>query len=309
LFALPPDDQPDESIVKTVAVLDATALRPALVNNSDIPYPWRTGTPVAQEVDKAKMGMSRGGMMSQSVLPSNPKIERRRMGKAAAVPSTGDESLPSILWDVPVLRSVAARIGIPELRRRLVHMSPVVLPFFLWGIPHRDPWGPILINAVLTMAVVMVGLALYRFRLIARSRDEQGLASVIGYAFPVLMALVLLPGRAELAMMTLGIVSLGDGSATLGGLWFRGHPLPWNNRKTFSGFLSFCVCGTVIGTAIYWGEAHPGVSWQTALACASISTLAAAFVESLPLSWNDNLRVGTTAALVGTVVQIAWLGR
>ena len=62
-------------------------------------------------------------------------------------------------------------------------------------------------------------------------------------------------------------------------------------------------------TVIYWGEAHPGVSWQVALTCAGISTFAAALVESLPMPWNDNFRVGTTAALVGSFVQIVCLGR
>jgi phytol kinase len=243
--------------------------------------------------------------MSQTVIPSSPEVETRPLAKTAAV--AADE--PSILLDLPVLRTIAEKIGVQELRRRLVHMTPVLLPFFLWGIPHRDPWGPILINTVLAMSAVMIGLALWRFGIIARNHKEQGLGAIIGYAFPVLMIILLLPDRAELAVMTLAILALGDGSATLGGLWFGGPRLPWNNRKSFAGLLSFFVCGTLFATVIYWGEARPGVSWETALLITSISTLAAAFVESLPLPWNDNLRVGTTAALVGIFVQIVWLAR
>jgi dolichol kinase len=247
--------------------------------------------------------------MSQTVLPPAPKRKRTaaNLGREAGL-SPAEESR-SILLDWPVFRTIAAKIGVYELRRRMVHMSPVLLPFALWVIPHRDPWGPILLNAVMLLATVLTGLTLYRFRTIARRHDEHGLDAVIGYAVPILMLVLLLPGRAELAVMTLGIVALGDGSATLGGLWFGGPRLPWNSRKTLSGMLSFIVCGTTMATIIYWGEARPGVSWNFAIAVTFASTLAAAFVESLPFQWNDNFRVGTTAALVGSFVQIVGFGR
>lgn len=248
--------------------------------------------------------------MSQTVLPSAPKMKRRpavNLGGSAGLPAA--EESRSILLDLPVFRTIAAKIGVYELRRRLVHMTPVVLPFALWIIPHRDPWGPILLNAVLLLATVLTGITLYQFSTIARRQDEQGLGAVVGYALPILMLVLLMPGRGELAVMTLGIIALGDGSATLGGLWFGGPRLPWNSRKTFSGLLSFLVCGTTIATVIYWGEARPGVPWNIAFAVTFSAALSAAFVESLPFKWNDNFRVGTTAALVGTFVQIVCLGR
>lgn len=216
--------------------------------------------------------------------------------------------ITSVLLNVPLLRDIAARIGVSELRRRIVHISPICLPFLLWGIPHQDPWGPLLVDTVLAMVVSMVALALYRFSSIARSRQEDGLAAVIGYAIPVIVTLLLLPGRAELGVMTLAIIAVGDGSATLGGLWFGGRRLPWNRRKTFAGLFCFCFCGALMATIVYLGEARPIVPIPTALTIAGISTLAAALVESLPLPWNDNLRVGTTAALVGAYIQIVCLG-
>lgn len=244
--------------------------------------------------------------MRPAMLPTGPKV---KAGFVSAHPGAQPRELHSILEDLPVFRAIAAKIGITELRRRLSHMTPICLPFLLWVIPHRDPWGPILINSVLVIALTIVGLLLYRFQAIARRREEHGLTAVVGYAVPIIVAVLLMPDRAELGMMTLAILAIGDGSATLGGLWFGGRRLPWNNRKTFAGLLSFCLCGTVMASLVYWGEARPGVTWQAALACGAISTAAAAFVESLPLPWNDNLRVGTTAALVGTFVQIVWLGR
>lgn len=247
--------------------------------------------------------------MRPAMWPTGSKVEAVKAGPVAEHAQAASAAVPSILQDLPVFRSIAAKIGITELRRRLTHMTPIFLPFLLWVIPHQDPWGPILINSARMIALTIVGLLLYRFQAIARRQDEHGLLAVVGYAVPIIVAVLLMPDRAELGMMTLAILAIGDGSATLGGLCLGGRRLPWNNRKTFSGLLSFCVFGTLMATLVYWGEARPGVTWQAALACAAISTAAAAFVESLPLPWNDNLRVGSTAALVGTFVQIVWLGR
>jgi dolichol kinase len=246
--------------------------------------------------------------MGQAVLPTGPRVKPVKAGSSAGASRLDAAPLHSMLLDIPVLRGIAARIGVGELRRRLTHFAPVCLPFLLWGIPHQDPWGPVLVNTVLGLAGGMTAFALYRFRAIARSQQEHGLAAVVGYAAPVLLALLLLPGRAELGVMTLAIVAVGDGSATLGGLYFGGRRLPWNGRKTFTGLVSFCVGGTVMATLVYWGEARPAVPLQTAFLCAAFSTAAAAIVESLPLPWNDNFRVGATAALVGAYVQIVWLG-
>ena len=244
--------------------------------------------------------------MSQAMIPGGSKFKAVKRTVAAG---SGDAAVNSVLLSIPILRPLAAKIGLCELRRRLTHISPVCLPFLLWFIPHPDPWGPILIDSVLAIAAAIVGLGLYRFQAIARSGEEHGVAAIVGYAVPIVVTLLLLPGRAELGMMTLAIVAVGDGSATLGGLCLGGIPLPWNRRKTLTGLACFCICGTLMATVVYWGEAHPGVSWETAFFCAAISTLAAAAVESLPLPWNDNLRVGSTAALVGAFVQIVWMGR
>lgn len=244
-------------------------------------------------------------MMPQSGL-SSPAATKNAFRSNSPVLHRG----ASPTWqDLPILRDIAARIGSTELRRRLIHMSPAVLPFLLWYIPHRDPWGPLLINLALIITLALVANTVIRFRTIARTKDEHGLGAAVGYAVPLLLLILLLPDRGELAVMTLGIIAMGDGSATLGGLWFGGQRLPWNRRKSIAGLVCFCVVGTFFATLFYWGEARPGVSVQTALLVGSLATIAAGLVESLPISWNDNFRVATTAAMVGAAVQIFWLGR
>jgi dolichol kinase len=206
--------------------------------------------------------------------------------------------------------SAAVPLGLDgsEFRRRLMHISPGFLPFLLWGIPHQDPWGPILVNAVLGLSAALIVSALWRFHAVARPGERDFRPAVLGYALPVLAALSLLRGWEEVGVMTLAVLAFGDGSATLMGLMCGGSPLPWNARKSWIGSLSFVLVGGVMATLVYWGEARPGVGWSLAALIGFTTALTAAVIESLPVRLNDNLRVGTTAALMGGALTYFLVG-
>lgn len=182
-------------------------------------------------------------------------------------------------------------------------MSPGLLPFLLWPIPHADPISPTL-RGILVTIILGLGVAIFlRFRRIAR-KGECGdrLGAVAGYAGSVLLMLLLFPGQAELGLTVLAVLAFGDGSATLGGKLLGGPRVPWNHDKTISGLACFVLVGVPMASIIYWGETHnleargPAAGWSTALVCGGAATVAAAIVESLPSSINDNIRVGVTAA-------------
>lgn len=187
-------------------------------------------------------------------------------------------------------------------------MLPGLFPFLLWVIPHKDPWGPILANSVIGVTALIVINALLRFNSFARPGEQNGRASVLGYALPVLMSMLFCRGREEIGVMTLGILAFGDGSATLGGITLGGHALPWNPKKTLTGLLCFWGVGGLLATMIYWGESRPAVSWGTAAAVAGTAAVVAGLVETLPSRINDNLRVGFTSAIVGAVLHFVLVG-
>ena len=202
------------------------------------------------------------------------------------------------------------RIEPTELRRRLWHMLPGLLPFLLWPIPHQDPISPTLYAIII---VVVVGLAITIFvgyRRIERSGEQnERFSAVTGYAASVLLTLLIFPGDAELGLTVLAVLAFGDGSATLGGLLLRGPTLPWNHHKTVAGFLCFLIGGGLSASIVYWGETHnleatnQPATLYTAMFCGVSATLAAAIAESLPSRVNDNIRVGFTAALAVTTVH------
>lgn len=235
------------------------------------------------------------------------------ISSTAATPSRRTPALSTVtVGALATHRGLAAALpgglSAAESRRRLLHILPGFLPFILWPIPHQDPWGPILADAVIALTVALLAIAFLRSRVFAREGESDWNSSVLGYAVPILATLCIGRGREEIGVMTLAIVAFGDGSATLGGLMLGGRTLPWNPRKTWTGSLCFVLFGTLLATVVYWGEARPSVSWSAAALIAGGATLAAAFVESLPVRLNDNLRVGATAALMGAALTLLVVG-
>lgn len=193
-------------------------------------------------------------------------------------------------------------LTVTEMKRRLLHMSPGLLPFLLLPFPHRDPWGPLLVNITVGLFFTIVLIALAQISRVARPGEGDGRGAVLGYALPILGALSLFRGHEEIGLLTLVVLAFGDGSATLGGLLFGGKPLPWNSRKSWTGTVCFVACAMPLATLAYWGEARPTVPLATAATIAGLTTVACAMIESLPSRWNDNLRVGTTAAILCAVL-------
>ena len=219
--------------------------------------------------------------------------------------SSAGPGFHSQIWGI---QQIVARLGICESRRRLLHMVPGFFPVLLWFIPHQDPWGPLLIGLTIAISLTTVAFALLREDDFARPNETLWHLSVMGYSLPVLAMLILLPGRSELGLMTLGVVAFGDGSAALGGKLFRGRRLPWNRRKTWAGLACFVLAGTLGASFNYWVDARPSVHYVTAFCIAGVAAVAGAIVESLPIRSHDNFRVGVTAALTGLAMHILLLG-
>lgn len=209
-------------------------------------------------------------------------------------------------------RRTAAAVGAGlcsnELRRRLWHILPGLLPFLAWVVPHEDPvtvWFKVLI--VGDTALLMFA-AIYWSRTFLRPGEGMGLGSILGYAAVVPAMLVLFPGQIELGLTVLAIIAFGDGIATLAGLHWGGPSLPWNAAKTWIGSIAFVATAVPMATIVYYGEARPSVPFATALLCGSSAAVVAAIAESMPSRINDNIRVGVAAAAVITLMQSLVVG-
>lgn len=196
-----------------------------------------------------------------------------------------------------VIDALAARMSAREWRRRLVHMSPGLVPFVLHPIPHADPLQWYYVLTCVTLTLVFVTFALAYERLFLRRGERSWITSVVSYGIIIASMVLIFPAQIELAMVVTIIIAFGDGSATLAGLLARGRSLPWNRSKSWAGFVAFLLCAIPLSTLAYWGEAQPGVPLAVALACVTPAVIVAALAESLPVRMNDNIRVGVAAGL------------
>ncbi len=207
------------------------------------------------------------------------------------------------LWPLP--QSLTSRLTAQEWRRRLIHMSPGLLPGLLLAIPHPHPlaW-----YSQVVIAAVILGMsffALHHAQLFERPHETGWAMSVVSFAVITLALFLGLPSRPEIALAVTVIIAFGDGAATLGGLLFQGPRLPWNSAKSWAGLSAFLLISVPAAALVYWGEARPGVSWGMSFACVAPGALAAAVAESLPLRLNDNVRVGVTSSLAIIATQLA----
>jgi dolichol kinase len=220
----------------------------------------------------------------------NSGVERQR----AVGPGERMSGSPlDFVFRLPGARAIAGRMGRAELRRRLLHMTPGLLPLLLWAYPHSYPDWELPVRVwVCGLAIALAFFGLNRSREVLRDGETGWTDSVLWYSFSVIGALAIAPLHPEYCLMVLGILAFGDGSATLGGKMLGGPRLFWNRDKTWAGLLCFWTCGTVVATLAYWGEVKPQQAFWAAAGIAAMVTAAAALAESLPLKLNDNLRVG-----------------
>jgi dolichol kinase len=230
--------------------------------------------------------------MTPTVVEPAPAIDSQRM----SAPSHGDRSGGSpldLVFRLPGIGRLTGRMGRAELRRRLLHMTPGLLPVALWLYPHSYPNWELPVRVwVCGLAMALAFFGLKHFRAVARDGESGGIDSVLSYSFSVLAGLAINRDHPEYCLIVLTILAFGDGSATLGGKLIGGPRLLWNRDKTWAGLLCFWVCGTLVAMLAYWGEVRPQPTLLSAAAIAAIVTAAAALAESLPLKLNDNMRVG-----------------
>ncbi|HEV8069915.1 MAG TPA: hypothetical protein VGP76_19395 [Planctomycetaceae bacterium] len=249
---------------------------------------------------------------------SLPHFSQNPAALVAAGAASPDVAVPTTDREWPWERVAGLfeeRLGARETKRRLLHATPGFLPFVLWALPHDPPSSLRFLSVVTGLIVVLATVAYFQFgrvqRTAERRRDVMG--AVFGYATVVVATMLICAQHVEVAFAALAVLAFGDGSATLGGLLMRGRRIPWNPKKTIVGTVCFILVATPMAAIVYWGQAHdicqtaglPRVDFRMALVGALTAAVAAGLVESLPVRTNDNLRVGTTAAVVFGLFQ--WL--
>jgi len=184
-----------------------------------------------------------------------------------------------------------------EICRKLLHMSPGLLPFALTLVPHSDPLDFMSKFVVVSLCVILTGVFLSLHRVVRRPGEENLLSTAISYPATIIATLLLFPAHVELTGVVAVVLAFGDGSAYIGGRFFGKRPLPWNKEKTWFGTITFIIVAAPLSALGYWSLAVPESSLVLAITCGTAATVAGAIAESLPMKVTDNFRVGVSAAV------------
>lgn len=143
--------------------------------------------------------------------------------------------------------------------------------------------------------------------------DERGRyrlkSGIVLYPAAVVGLLLLMPERLDIVAGAWGVLAAGDGMATLVGRRAPIRPLPWNPDKSLGGMLAFMIFGGAAAAALLWWCREtiipPAFWWYPAVA-GVLGAVTAAAVETIPISFDDNVSVaGTAAAVLWTVSLVS----
>jgi uncharacterized protein (TIGR00297 family) len=115
-------------------------------------------------------------------------------------------------------------------------------------------------------------------------------------AYPLVLFIVSLLFFKQLEFLAIGwaMMAFGDGFASIIGGYVRSAPLPWSKSKTFAGFLSFIIFGTV-GTFLLLefvpSKNFDRISHIDLMLLLLLVALAGAFIESFDTFVDDNIPV------------------
>jgi uncharacterized protein (TIGR00297 family) len=182
-----------------------------------------------------------------------------------------------------------------EAKRKLVHVAvggfALLLRYLSWPQAAAMALLALLFNWKLLPR--LGGRALWRREELERGRT----VGILLYPASVLLLVLLFREELWKVAALWGVLALGDGMASVAGLALGGPRLPWNPRKSWSGFAAFVVFGSLGATALVgWTRAEPLEAWSGWLWLGVSLALVCALVESAPTGVDDNLSVPLVGA-------------
>jgi len=180
----------------------------------------------------------------------------------------------------------------PISTRKIVHISmlsfALLLPFLTWV---EAAGAAILALSFNLFVLPRLGLNLGK-RSVAQGETSEAAfwTGILAYPISVLALILLFGRRIEVVAAAWAIMAMGDGSASVVGVSWRGPTLPWNRGKTWSGFLAFIAAGSLGSFALarWVAPSLPGLNML--ILCIATATVGAV-VETIPITLDDNFSV------------------
>ena len=189
--------------------------------------------------------------------------------------------------------------------RQIVHIA---MGGFALAIPYLAWWQLLFLASAAVLFNVFAIQKVLGVR-VFRPGERVGRLSngIVLYPLVVVGLLLVFSDRLDIVAAAWGILAAGDGMSSLVGRRLPLRPLPWNPRKSVGGTLAFVLFGGAAGAFLAWWcrdvVVPPPYSWFP-VAAGILAATAAALVETIPVSLDDNISVTATAGGVLWLVSL-----
>ncbi len=207
----------------------------------------------------------------------------------------------------------------PEISRQVVHVFVGTFALLLRWLHY--PAALFCAAAAVTFNLLILPRLPWSSRYLYR-RGERAVAFASGILlYPISVLVLILVFPVPVAASMWGVLSFGDGAATMVGRRIGRRPLPWNRGKTVEGLAGFLAAGIPAALFLYrWtvpNEAGSPPWWRGAqclaifhlsethivFAVAVATVFCCAILETLRLRVDDNI----TVPLAGACIMVGLL--
>ncbi|KAJ1273683.1 hypothetical protein BS78_05G003900 [Paspalum vaginatum] len=202
-----------------------------------------------------------------------------------------------------------------KLCRKMVHITVGLVYFLMWPLfSSEDVYAPFLAPLVIIVNIIkvtVIGLGVVKDEGVVNSMTRHGdrrelLKGPLCYACAVTLTTMVFWRTSPVSIAVICNLCAGDGVADIAGRRFGHVKLPHNPEKSYAGSIAMFLAGFVASVLYmcYFSVFGFVESSWTMVAAFAVVSLAAAVVESLPISTrlDDNLTVPLASVVVGVLV-------
>ncbi|KAI6676586.1 hypothetical protein NL676_037382 [Syzygium grande] len=198
-----------------------------------------------------------------------------------------------------------------SLSRKLVHILSGLLFMASWPIFSNSMearYFASLVPLVNCIRLVVNGFSLATDEGLVKSVTREGnprelLRGPLYYVMILILCAIVYWRESPTGVISLAMMSGGDGIADIIGRRFGSQKLPYNQQKSWAGSISMFICGFVISIGMLHYFSSLGyfqLDWTMALQRVALISLVATVVESLPTTevLDDNISVPLSSMLM-----------
>ncbi|XP_078174170.1 putative phytol kinase 1, chloroplastic [Carex rostrata] len=203
-----------------------------------------------------------------------------------------------------------------KLSRKIVHILSGVLFMSSWPIFSSSPearYFAAVVPLLNCARLIIYGTRLFKDEALIKSVTREGnpeelLRGPLYYVMALLLSVLVFWRDSPVGIISLSMMTGGDGVADIIGRTYGSTKLPYNRKKSWIGSVSMFVCGFLlsIGMLYYFsilGYLH--LDWDEATLKVALISVVATLVESLPITdvLDDNISVPIASMCTALVLS------